>query len=155
MNQLNNKNALITGGTSGIGLETAREFLNEGARIAITARSQENLEAARKELGNDRVLLIASNAGDAQSQKLVAETIRKEFNRLDILFINAGIVEMGPLEKWDEAAFDRSFDVNFKGPFFLIQVLLPVFNNPASIVTAYSRQPLPLFSSTCLAFLEE
>jgi NADP-dependent 3-hydroxy acid dehydrogenase YdfG len=99
MNQLNNKNALITGGTSGIGLETAREFLNEGARIAITARSQENLEAARKELGNDRVLLIASNAGDAQSQKLVAETIRKEFNRLDILFINAGIVEMGPLEK--------------------------------------------------------
>ena len=139
MNQLNNKNALITGGTSGIGLETAREFLNEGARIAITARSQENLEAARKELGNDRVLLIASNAGDAQSQKLVAETIRKEFNRLDILFINAGIVEMGPLEKWDEAAFDRSFEVNFKGPFFHIQALLPVFNNPASIVAAYSR----------------
>jgi len=134
MNRLNNKNALITGGTSGIGLETAREFLNEGARLAITARSQENLEAARKELGNDGVLLIASNAGDAQRQKLVAETIRKEFKRLDILFINAGIAEMGPLEKWDEAAFDRSFDVNFKGPFFLIQALLPVFNNPASIV---------------------
>jgi len=134
MNRLNNKNALITGGTSGIGLETAREFLNEGARIAITARSQESLEAARKELGNDRVLLIASNAGDAQEQKQVAETIRKEFKRLDILFINAGIAEMGPLEKWDETAFDRSFDINFKGPFFLLQALLPVFNNPASIV---------------------
>src|SRR5215471_10637434 len=124
MNRLNNKNALITGGTSGIGLETAREFLNEGARIAITARSQESLEAARKELGNDRVLLIASNAGDAQEQKQVAETIRKEFKRLDILFINAGIAEMGPLEKWDETAFDRSFDINFKGPFFLLQALL-------------------------------
>jgi NAD(P)-dependent dehydrogenase (short-subunit alcohol dehydrogenase family) len=134
MNRLNNKNALITGGTSGIGLETAREFLKEGARIAITARSQESLEAARKELGNDGVLLIASNAGDAQGQKQVAETIRKEFKRLDILFVNAGIAEMGPLEKWDEAAFDRSFDTNFKGPFFLIQALLPVFNNPASIV---------------------
>jgi NAD(P)-dependent dehydrogenase (short-subunit alcohol dehydrogenase family) len=133
MNRLNNKNALITGGTSGIGLETAREFLNEGARIAITARTQESLEAARKELGNDGVLLIASNAGDAQGQKQVAETIRKEFKSLDILFINAGVAGMGPLEKWDEAAFDRSFDVNFKGPFFLIQALLPVFNNPASI----------------------
>jgi NAD(P)-dependent dehydrogenase (short-subunit alcohol dehydrogenase family) len=99
MKRLNNKNALITGGTSGIGLETAREFLNEGARIAIIARSQESLEVARKELGNDGVLLIASNAGDAQVQKLVAETIRKEFKRLDILFVNAGIAEMGPLEK--------------------------------------------------------
>jgi len=79
------------------------------------------------------VLLIASDAGDAQSQEQVAETIRKELKRLDILFINAGIAEMGPLEKWDEAAFDRSFDINFKGPFFLIQALLPVFNNPVSI----------------------
>jgi NAD(P)-dependent dehydrogenase (short-subunit alcohol dehydrogenase family) len=134
LNKLNNKNALITGGTSGIGLETAREFLNEGARIAITARNQESLETARKELGNDGVLLIASNAGDAPGQKQVAETIRREFKQLDILFINAGIAEMRPLEKWDEAAFDRSFDTNFKGPFFLVQALLPVFNNPASIV---------------------
>jgi NAD(P)-dependent dehydrogenase (short-subunit alcohol dehydrogenase family) len=134
MNRLNNKNALITGGTSGMGLETAREFLNEGARIAITARTQESLEAARKELGNDGVLLIASNAGDAQGQKQVAETIRKEFKSLDILFINAGVAEMVPLEKWDEAAFDRSFDINFKGPFFLIQALLPVFNNPSIVL---------------------
>ena len=69
MNRLNKKNALITGGTSGIGLETAREFLNEGARIAITAKDQESLDAARKELGNDRVLLIASDAGDALAKK--------------------------------------------------------------------------------------
>jgi len=125
---------LITGATSGIGLETAREFLKEGARIAITAKDQKGLEAARKELGNDRVLLIASDAGDALGQKKVAETIREEFTQLDILFINAGIVEMAPLEKWDEAAFDRSFHINLKGPFFLIQALLPVFNSPASIV---------------------
>jgi NAD(P)-dependent dehydrogenase (short-subunit alcohol dehydrogenase family) len=134
MNRLNKKNALITGGTSGIGLETAREFLNEGARIAITAKDQESLEAARKQLGNDGVLLIASDAGDPPGQKQVAETIRKEFKRLDILFVNAGVAEMRPLEKWDQAAFDRSFDINLKGPFFLIQALLPLFNNPASIV---------------------
>ena len=134
MNRLNKKNALITGGTSGIGLETARQFLNEGARVAITAKDQQSLEAARKELGDSRVLMIASDAGNAPAQKKVAETIRSEFGRLDILFVNAGIAEMAPLEKWDESAFDRSFDINTKGPFFLIQALLPVFNNPASIV---------------------
>jgi NAD(P)-dependent dehydrogenase (short-subunit alcohol dehydrogenase family) len=134
MNRLNKKNALITGGTSGIGLETARAFVKEGARVAITARDQKSLEEARMNLGNDGVLLIASDAGDAQSQKHVAETIHKEFERLDILFINAGVAEMRPLEKWDEAAFDRSLNINFKGPFFLIQALLPVFNNRASIV---------------------
>jgi NAD(P)-dependent dehydrogenase (short-subunit alcohol dehydrogenase family) len=134
MNRLNKKNALITGGTSGIGLETARQFLNEGARIAITAKDQQSLEAARKELGDSRVLVIASDAGNAPAQKKVAEMIRDEFGRLDILFVNAGIAEMAPLEKWDESGFDRSFDINIKGPFFLIQALLPVFNNPASIV---------------------
>lgn len=134
MNRLKNKNALITGGTSGIGLETARQFLDEGARVAITGRDEQTREAARKELGDSRVLVIASDAGNASGQKQVAETIRSEFGRLDILFINAGIAEMAPLEKWDESAFDRSLNINFKGPFFLIQALLPVFNNPASIV---------------------
>ncbi|MBV8476447.1 MAG: SDR family oxidoreductase [Acidobacteria bacterium] len=134
MNRLAKKNALITGGTSGIGLETAREFLNEGARVAITAKDQKSLDTARKELGSDRMLAIASDAGDVAAQKEVAEVIRNEFGRLDILFINAGLVDMAPLEKWDGRCFDRSFDINFKGPFFLIQALLPVFNNPASIV---------------------
>jgi NAD(P)-dependent dehydrogenase (short-subunit alcohol dehydrogenase family) len=133
MNRLKNKNALITGGTSGIGLETARTFLSEGARVAITGKNPEALKAARTELG-DKLLVIASDAGDLRGQTKVADTIRQEFGRLDILFLNAGIVEMRPLDKWDEVAFDLSFDINFKGPFFLIQALLPVFDNPASIV---------------------
>lgn len=133
MNRLQNKNALITGATTGIGLETAREFLKEGARVAITGRNPNDLEAARRELG-EKVLVIASDAGDAGGQKKVAETIRQEFGRLDVLFVNAGIVEMAPLENWNESSLDRSLDINFKGPFFLIQALLPVFNNPASIV---------------------
>jgi NAD(P)-dependent dehydrogenase (short-subunit alcohol dehydrogenase family) len=133
MNRLNNKNALVTGGTSGIGWETARAFLAEGARVAITGRNPDALEAARKELG-EKLLIIASDAGDVPGQKRVAESIRREFGRLDILFLNAGIVEMGPLEGWDEATLDRSFNTNFKGPFFLIQSLLPVFNKPASII---------------------
>ncbi len=133
MDRLKNKRALITGGASGIGLETAREFLHEGAQVAITGRSRESLEAARKELGGS-VQLIVSDASDAASQAAVAQNIRQAFGQLDVLFINAGIVEMRPLEKWDAAAFDRSFNTNLKGPFFLIQALLPVFANPASVV---------------------
>jgi NAD(P)-dependent dehydrogenase (short-subunit alcohol dehydrogenase family) len=133
MNRLIDKTALVTGGTSGIGLETAREFLSEGARVAVTGRNSASLDAARRELG-DKLLTIASDAGDIPGQRKVAETIRQEFGHLDILFLNAGIVEMAPLETWDEDTFDRSFNTNFKGPFFLIQSLLSVFNNPASIV---------------------
>jgi NAD(P)-dependent dehydrogenase (short-subunit alcohol dehydrogenase family) len=133
MNRLKHKRTLITGGTTGIGLETAREFLREGARVAITGRDQETLEAASKELGSE-VIAITSDAGEAGGQKKLAETIRQTFGTLDVLFLNAGIADMRPLEKWDEAAFDRSFNVNFKGPFFLLQALLPIFNNPASVV---------------------
>ena len=133
MNRLKGKNTLITGGTTGIGIETARAFLNEGARVAITGRDPKTLDAAREELGKN-TLVIPSDAGDVSGQKKLAETIRAEFGRLDALFINAGIAELRPIEKWDESGFDRSFNINFKGPFFLIQALLPVFANPASIV---------------------
>jgi NAD(P)-dependent dehydrogenase (short-subunit alcohol dehydrogenase family) len=133
MNRLKDKRALITGGTTGIGLETARQFLAEGAHVAITGTNPATLETARKELGPD-VLVISSDASDVSGQKEVAETIRQQFGSLDVLFVNAGVVDMRPLEKWDEASFDRSFAINLKGPFFLIQALLPVFSNPASII---------------------
>lgn len=133
MNRLKDKRTLITGGTSGIGLETAREFLREGARVAITGRDSGTLGAVSKELGSE-VICITSDVGDAGGQKKVAETIRQAFGKLDVLFLNAGIVDMRPLEQWDEAAFDRSFNINFKGPFFLLQALLPIFSNPASVV---------------------
>jgi NAD(P)-dependent dehydrogenase (short-subunit alcohol dehydrogenase family) len=133
MNRLTGKRALITGGTTGIGLETARRFLEEGARIAITGKNPATLEAARKDLGSE-VLVVASDASDVAAQKAVAETIRQEFGGLDALFVNAGIADLRPVEKWDESGFDRSFGINIRGPFFLIQALLPVFANPASIV---------------------
>lgn len=133
MDRLKGKRALITGGSSGIGLETAREFLAEGARVAITGRNQATLEAARKELGED-VLTLASDASSIPDQKAVAEKIRESFGALDIFFANAGIAELKALEQWDEASYERSFNTNVKGPFFLIQALLPVFANPASII---------------------
>ncbi|HTZ88924.1 MAG TPA: SDR family oxidoreductase [Alloacidobacterium sp.] len=133
MDRLKGKRALITGGTTGIGLETAREFVKEGARVAVTGKNPATLDAARKELGPD-VLVIASDASDAVAQKDVANTIQQAFGQLDILFANAGIVDMRSIEQFDSDAFDRSFAINVKGPYFLIQSLLPVFANPASIV---------------------
>jgi NAD(P)-dependent dehydrogenase (short-subunit alcohol dehydrogenase family) len=133
VDRLKNKRALITGGTTGIGLETARQFLEEGARVAITGKNPATLEAARKELGSD-VLIVPSDASNAPGQKAVAEILRQTFGALDVLFVNAGVVELRPVEQWDEAAFDRSFAANVKGPYFLIQALLPVFAKPASIV---------------------
>ncbi len=133
MDRLSGKRALITGGTTGIGLETARQFLREGARVMITGNNPANLETARKELGSE-VTTVASNAADAKAQKALAEMVRDTFGALDVLFINAGVVKMRPIEQMDEAAFDDSFGINVKGPYFLIQALLPVFANPASIV---------------------
>ena len=133
MDRLKGKRALITGGTTGIGLETARQCVSEGARVAITGKNPATLDAARKQLGDD-VLVISADASDVTGQRVVADRIREAFGHLDVLFVNAGIVDMRPLEMWDEAGFDRSFGINFKGPFFLIQALLPVFAKPASLV---------------------
>ena len=133
MNRLKGKRALITGGTTGIGLATAQEFLSEGARVAITGTNPETLASARSVLGEE-VLVISSDASDVGEQTKLATMIHQEFEQLDVLFINAGIVEMRPLGQWDETAFDRSISVNLKGPFFLIQALLPWLANPASIV---------------------
>ncbi|MFZ0661144.1 MAG: SDR family oxidoreductase [Acidobacteriaceae bacterium] len=133
MDRLKGKRALITGGTTGIGLETARQFLKEGARVAITGMNPATLEAARKELGLD-VLVLASDASNVHAQKEAAESVRQAFGQLDILFVNAGVVDMRPIEQFDSEAFDRSLGINFKGPFFLIQALLPIFAKPASIV---------------------
>ncbi len=133
MDRLRGKRALITGGSSGIGLETARQFLREGARVAITGRDPVTLEAARKELDGD-VLAITSDAGDATAQKKVADAVRQTFGGLDVLFINAGLADLRPMEQFDEAGFDRSLSTILKGPYFLIQALLPVFASTAAIV---------------------
>ena len=133
MNRLANKKALITGGTSGIGLETARQFLAEGALVAVTGTNPKTIESARAELGPD-VLYLRSDASDVAGQKVLADSIAESFGKLDILFINAGVADLRPLEAWDEAGFDRTVAINLKGPIFLVQALLPVFANPASIV---------------------
>lgn len=106
MARLQGKYALITGGTSGIGLETARQFIAEGATVAITGRSQSALDAAGQALGG-KALLLLSDAGDVTHR---------------------------PLQEWDEQSYQRLMDINLKGPFFLIQALLPLLANPSSVI---------------------
>jgi len=133
MNRLNGKRSLITGGTSGIGLETARQFLAEGARVAVTGTNPETLAAAREALGPD-ALILRADAGSVPDQRALAQALRESFGQLDAVFVNAGIAEFRAFDAWDEAAFDRSIAVNLKGPFFLLQALLPLLANPASVV---------------------
>ena len=101
--------------------------------MAITGENPKTLEAARKELGAE-VLVMASDAADASAQKAVAQRIQEVFGELDVLFVNAGIADTRSVEQFDEAAFDRSISIDLKGPFFLIQALLPILANPSSIV---------------------
>ncbi len=133
MARLHGKYALITGGSSGIGLETARQFLAEGAHVAITGRDQKALDAAGEVLGG-QVLLLNSDAGNVLGQCDVAQQLEKQWPQLDVLFINAGDVTHRPLEEWDEATFEQVLATNLKGPFFLVQALLPLLANPASVI---------------------
>ncbi|MBH3159948.1 SDR family oxidoreductase [Serratia marcescens] len=133
MSRLQGKYALITGGTSGIGLETARQFIAEGATVAITGRSQSALDAAGQALGG-KALLLMSDAGDIPQQRELAQRLGQRWPRLDVLYINAGDVTHRPLQEWDEQSYQRLMDINLKGPFFLIQALLPLLANPSSVI---------------------
>ena len=133
MARLQGKHILITGGTSGIGLETARQFQAEGAVVAVTGRNAATLSEAGRILG-DTALLYQSDAGDPAQQKTLAAHIARDWPRLDSVFVNAGDVTHKPLEDWDEPAFDRLMNINLKGPFFLLQALLPLLENPSSVI---------------------
>ncbi|NUR84454.1 MAG: SDR family oxidoreductase [Nonomuraea sp.] len=133
MGRLAGKYALITGGTSGIGLETAREFLTEGAAVAITGRSRERLDEATRRLDGP-VLPVLSDAGDVPGQAALAARLREEWPRLDIVMSNAADVTHLPIEQWTEEAFDRLVATNLKGPFFLIRALLPLLSRQSSVI---------------------
>lgn len=133
MLRLKNKFALITGATEGIGLETARQFIAEGATVAITGRNIAGLEAAKRDLG-DGVLAIRSDAGRLEDQQALAQQLAAHWGRLDVAYLNAGDVTHRPLQEWDEQTYDRLMATNLKGPFFLLQALLPLLSNPSSVI---------------------
>jgi NAD(P)-dependent dehydrogenase (short-subunit alcohol dehydrogenase family) len=118
MDILKNKIALITGGTSGMGAATAKRFLAEGATVVVTGSSEASVEAARKEMPGVEVLV--SDAGDTQAAKALIDHVQERHNRIDVLFVNAGIARIVPVVEVDEVLFDKIFSVNLRGPYFLI-----------------------------------
>ena len=137
MDRLKGKIALITGGTSGIGLATAKLFRDEGARVAVTGRDPKHLAAAQAELGAD-ALAIRSEAGCLDDIDTLMEQVKSRFGRLDVLFVNAAMIKAASLEHVAEAQFDETMDVNCKGVFFLIQKALPLFKDAASVIVTTS-----------------
>jgi NAD(P)-dependent dehydrogenase (short-subunit alcohol dehydrogenase family) len=133
MPRLSGKLALITGGNSGIGLATAKAFVAEGARVAITGLDPDALESARRSIGNDTLALV-SDVADLNAIDALVAAIRTNFGALDILFANAGVGTSVPVENTTEEEFDRVFNVNVKGLFFTVQKTLPLLRNGASII---------------------
>ncbi|HJV82208.1 SDR family oxidoreductase [Noviherbaspirillum sp.] len=137
MNRLKEKNVLITGGTSGIGLATAKLFKDEGASLIITGRDPEGLARAQQELGIE-TLAICSDASDISAIESLVEQVRARFGTIDVLLLNAGAAKAAPIEHVSESLFDEIMNTNFKGVFFTIQKALPLFSSNASIIVTTS-----------------
>lgn len=128
-----NKVAVVTGGNSGIGLATAKAFAREGARVAITGRSDATLEAAQKELGPEALVIKADSSRVAEIAAAM-NTIKARFGRIDALFVNAGIGRFVPFETVTEEYFDETMNANLKGTFFTVQKAVPLFSDGAAVV---------------------
>ena len=137
MGKLQGKVAVITGGTTGIGLATAKLFVEEGAYIFITGRRQKELDAAVKEIGSN-VTGIQGDVSNLKDVDRLYETIKATGRRLDVVFANAGVAEFASVEQATEAHFDKIFDVNVKGAYFTVQKALPLLNDGGSIVLTAS-----------------
>ena len=133
MERLNNKTAVITGGTTGIGFATAKLFIREGARVIITGRNEVRLQNAVNELGENAIAVKADVRSLSELDTLAAR-VKEEFGSLDILFANAGIGYFSPLEQVDEQFYNNQFDINVKGVFFTVQKLAGLLNEKASVI---------------------
>jgi NAD(P)-dependent dehydrogenase (short-subunit alcohol dehydrogenase family) len=129
------KIALVTGGSSGMGLATARRLLDEGAHVIIVARGKVGLDAAVEALNaGDRVTAVAGDVADSADLDALVDVIRNRHGRLDVVFANAGIAAFGPTADITDAEFDRVVGINFKGVFFTIQKTLPLLVDHGAIV---------------------
>ncbi|WP_027171724.1 glucose 1-dehydrogenase [Methylobacterium sp. 10] len=147
-NKLEGKVALVTGGTSGIGLATAKRFAQEGAQVIVTGRRKPELEAAASEIGYGAIGIQADAASLADLDRLYAQ-VMAEKGRLDVLFVNAGGGSMVPLGEITEDHFQDTFDRNVKGVLFTVQKALPLLYRGASVILTGSTagtEGTPAFS---------
>ncbi|MDJ1493738.1 SDR family oxidoreductase [Cytophagaceae bacterium DM2B3-1] len=131
MENLKGKIAVITGGNSGIGYATAKEFKAQGADVIITGRRQQAVEVAAQELG---VTGLVADQGNLSAIEKLATTVKDKFGKIDILFINAGVLGGAEIENATEEVFDYVMDVNFKGAYFTLSRFIPILQEGASVV---------------------
>jgi len=131
--RLTGKIAVITGGNSGIGLATAKRFVEEGAHVVITGRREKELKEAAAFIGRN-VTAVAGDVSNLEDLDRLYAVVKEKHGHVDILFANAGAGTVAPLEVATEAHFDQTFDVNVKGLFFTVQKALPLFKDGGSII---------------------
>jgi NAD(P)-dependent dehydrogenase (short-subunit alcohol dehydrogenase family) len=149
MDRLKGKTALVTGGTTGIGLATAKLFITEGARVIVTGRAPATIKSAQAELG-DNAIVIKSDATSLPDMDALAEEVKERFGRLDVLFVNAGYGEFVPFEAVTEKLYDEMLNLNAKGPYFIVQKLAPLMPDGSSVVFTTSlanRKGMPVLSA--------
>src|ERR1700693_3007668 len=137
MGKLEGKIALVTGGNSGIGLATAKQFVREGAYVFITGRRKAELDAAAKEIGRN-VAGVQGDVSNLADRDRLFDQIKREKGKLDIVFANAGVARYAALGAISEEFFDSIFDANVKGLLFTVQKALPLLPNGASIILSAS-----------------
>jgi NAD(P)-dependent dehydrogenase (short-subunit alcohol dehydrogenase family) len=135
--KLEGKIAVITGGNSGIGLATAKQFVDEGAYVFITGRRQNELDKAVKQIGKN-VTGVQSDVSNLADLDRLYDTVKQQKDRIDVLFANAGIAEFAPLGSITESHFDKIFNINVKGLLFTVQKALPLFQDGGSIILTAS-----------------
>ncbi|WP_153399586.1 SDR family oxidoreductase [Chryseobacterium vaccae] len=133
MQRFKNKTILITGGTNGMGLGTAEQFIREGGRAVITGRSEETVHKALEKLG-ENAFGIVSNAGKMQDLMNLRNEVLKYTESIDVLFPNAGYGRFAPIENVETEQFDELFNMLVKGPFFTVQQILPMMKRGSSVI---------------------
>ena len=134
MGRLTNKTAVITGGTTGIGFETAKVFIAEGARVIITGRNEARLADAVQKLGKENAIGVRADVQSVSDLTALGEGVKQEFGELDILFVNAGVAQRAEFRQVTEETFDREIAINLKGVFFTVQKLEPAMKKGSSII---------------------
>ncbi|MFF4313105.1 SDR family oxidoreductase [Streptomyces sp. 900105755] len=137
MSTYDGKKIVITGGSSGIGLTTARLFADGGARVLITGRTPSALDAALEQLG-DKAVAVRSDAANLKDIEALADTVAEHFGEVDALFVNAGVTASAPFDSTTEEMYDTVFAINTKGPYFTVQALAPLLHEGSGVVLTTS-----------------
>lgn len=149
MSKLKNKVAVVTGGNSGIGFATAKEFIAQGATVVITGRNQSAIDDAIQKLGENAIGILSDASNVKETENLV-EQVKAKFGNVDILFVNAGVFYPTPVGQITEEGFDEQMGINFKGAIFTIEKFIPILKDGASVINLSSVNAYTGMSNTAV-----